>query len=119
MPKQKVPDIDFKPFVIAELPELFRANKIKINLEYQRGDIWKKRQQIELITSINKRYSIGVLVLFINDSGQYEILDGNNDFSQFINILTINLIFLEQKLTFTLNLIHRKKLYLMHIAFTI
>ncbi len=31
---------------------------------------------IELINSINKRYSIGVLVLFINESGQFEILDG-------------------------------------------
>jgi uncharacterized protein with ParB-like and HNH nuclease domain len=25
---------------------------------------------------MNKRYSIGVLVLFINENGQYEILDG-------------------------------------------
>lgn len=76
MPKQKVPDIDFKPFVIAELPELFQLEKIKINYEYQRGDIWKKRQQIELINSINKRYSIGVLVLFVNELDQFEILDG-------------------------------------------
>jgi hypothetical protein len=76
MPKQTVPDIDFKKFVIAELPELFKKNKIKINYDYQRGDIWKQQQKIELINSINKRYSIGVLVLFINDVGQYEILDG-------------------------------------------
>ena len=76
MPKQKVPDIDFKQFVIAELPELFKAGKIKINYEYQRGDIWKRKQQMELITSINKRYSVGVLVLYINDANQYEILDG-------------------------------------------
>jgi hypothetical protein len=76
MPKQTVPDIDFQKFVIAELPDLFKRGKIKINYEYQRGDIWKNRQMVELITSINKRYSIGVLVLFINDTGQYEILDG-------------------------------------------
>src|SRR5690606_12362008 len=75
-PKQTVPDIDFKKFVIAELPDLFENQKIKINHKYQRGDIWKTRQQIELITSINKRYSIGALVLFINDDGQFEILDG-------------------------------------------
>ena len=60
MPKQTVPDIQFAKFVIAELPELFRRNKIKINYEYQRGDIWKSRQQIELITSINKRYLVSL-----------------------------------------------------------
>lgn len=76
MPKQTVPDIDFEKFVIAELPSLFENNKILINHEYQRGDVWKHRQMIDLIGSINKRYSIGVLVLFVNDSGQYEILDG-------------------------------------------
>ncbi len=76
MPKQTVPDIQFDKFVIAELPDLFKKNKIKINSEYQRGDIWKKKQQIELVNSINKRYSIGVLVLFVNESGQFEILDG-------------------------------------------
>lgn len=76
MPKQTVPDIDFDKFVIAELRGLFKDKKIKINYDYQRGDIWKRRQQIELIHSINKRYSIGVLVLFVNDSGQFEILDG-------------------------------------------
>ncbi|MBX2968468.1 MAG: DUF262 domain-containing protein [Cyclobacteriaceae bacterium] len=91
MPKQTVPDIDFNKFVIAELPELFKDKKIKINYEYQRGDIWKRRQQIELINSINKRYSIGVIVLFVNDNEQFEILDGQQ------RILTIKK-YLEDKL---------------------
>jgi hypothetical protein len=76
MPKQTVPDIDFKIFVVKEIPLLFDSKKIKINEEYQRGDIWKDRQKVELIRSIVNRYSIGVLVLFINDEGEYEILDG-------------------------------------------
>ena len=76
MPKQKVPDIDFKWWVIAELPTLFSDNKIYINKEYQRGDIWTHSQKVELIKSINNRYSIGVLVCFINDDKQYEIQDG-------------------------------------------
>jgi hypothetical protein len=76
MPKQTVPDIDFDKFVIAQIPKLFADNKILINTEYQRGDIWKQKQQIELIRSILYRYSIGVLVLFKNEGGQFEILDG-------------------------------------------
>lgn len=75
-PKQKVPDIAFDFFTIAELPDRFKKNEIVINKDYQRGFIWKPQQQIELIKSIESRYSIGVLVLFVNDNGQYEILDG-------------------------------------------
>jgi|GEM_PF-1271467 len=94
MPKQTVPDIDFGKFVIAEIPDLFNEKKIKLNYQYQRGDIWKYRQQTELISSINKRYSIGVLVLFKNDSDQYEILDGQQ------RLLTIKK-YLEDKIELT------------------
>ena len=76
MPKQTVPDIDFDKFVLAEIPKLFSNGKILINEQYQRGDIWKHSQKIELIRSIINRYSIGVLVLFVNEHDQYEILDG-------------------------------------------
>jgi hypothetical protein len=76
MPKQRIPDIEFSSFVVAELPALFSSNKIEINEEYQRGDIWKHNQRIELIKSMLNSYSIGVLVLFMNEKGAYEILDG-------------------------------------------
>ena len=76
MPKQRIPDIDWDDWVIAELPELFSKQEIYINEEYQRGDIWTHTQKIELIKSINNSYSIGVIVLFINDCNQNEILDG-------------------------------------------
>ena len=74
MPKQRVPDIDFEFWVVAELPDLFTSCKIHINKEYQRGDIWTYNQKLELIRSMNNRYSIGVIVLFINDDNKFEIL---------------------------------------------
>lgn len=91
MVRQKVPDLEFKWFVIGELSDLFSKNKIKINTEYQRGEVWKQQQKIELIKSIESRYSIGILVLFINGNGEYEILDGQQ------RLLTIKK-YLEDKL---------------------
>ncbi len=76
MPRPTPLDIQFNKFVLAEIPRLFESNTIYINEEYQRGDIWKPSQKVELIRSILRGYSIGVLVLFVNDRGQYEILDG-------------------------------------------
>ncbi|RJP72731.1 MAG: DUF262 domain-containing protein [Candidatus Abyssobacteria bacterium SURF_17] len=76
MPRQKVPDIEFNHFVLGQINDLFAQEKIYINPAYQRGDIWKHSQKIELIRSIESGYSIGVLVLFLNDLGKYEILDG-------------------------------------------
>ena len=88
MPKQTVPSIDFDNFTLNQIPELLESKKIKINYEYQRGDIWKASQKIDLIRSITSSYSIGVLVLFINDDKQYEILDGQQrllTIAQYIN----------------------------------
>jgi hypothetical protein len=76
MPKQTVPDLAFSKFVLAEMPDLFSSGKIYINSSYQRGDIWKQKQKVELMRSITNRYSIGVLVLFSNEKAQFEILDG-------------------------------------------
>ncbi len=76
MPKATVPALEFDFFALGDIADMFAKNEIFINESYQRGDTWKQTQKIELIESINQRYSIGVLVLFINDKGQYEILDG-------------------------------------------
>ena len=76
MQKQHIPDIEFDNFSFGQIKKLFSENKIFINKEYQRGDVWKSNQKIELIKSIFNSYSIGVLVLYINDSHQFEILDG-------------------------------------------
>ena len=76
MPIHTIPDLHFDHFKIAEILDLFNHNKILINEAYQRGEIWKVKQRTELISSIMNSYSIGVLVLFKNNNGQYEILDG-------------------------------------------
>ncbi len=76
MTRQTVPDLDMIKFTLEEIPDLFRESKIKINYSYQRGDIWKPNQKIELIRSIFNSFSIGILVSFINDDKQHEILDG-------------------------------------------
>jgi len=74
--RNHIPDIDFDRFLIGTLKDIFKKDKIYINPDYQRGDIWKPSQRIELIKSISNQYSIGVLVLFINDEGKFEVLDG-------------------------------------------
>jgi hypothetical protein len=76
MRKQHIPDIDFDRFAFGGVKNLFDKKKIFINYDYQRGDVWTNTQQIELIRSIFNSYSIGVLVLYINDNDQFEILDG-------------------------------------------
>jgi hypothetical protein len=76
MAKQTIPDIDFDKFVLPEIPKLFAEGRIFINEQYQRGDIWTHTQRIELIRSIINSYSIGVIVLFVNEQGRYEVLDG-------------------------------------------
>lgn len=82
--KQQIPDIAFDNFALGEINNLFADEKVHLNEEYQRGDFWKTSQQVELIKSIFNSYSIGVLVLYINDKGQYEILDGQQ------RLLTLN-----------------------------
>ncbi len=73
---QNVPDIEFNHWVIAKLPELFANNEIFINADYQRSNSWKISQKQELICSINSTYPIGIIVLFRNDNGKFEIMDG-------------------------------------------
>ncbi len=74
--KQTVPNLELEKFTVGEIPGLFSRNRIKINEEYQRSEVWTRHQKLELIRSIQNAYSMGVLVLFINKDGQYEILDG-------------------------------------------
>ena len=88
MPKQTIPDLHFDRFVLAQIPRLFASNKVFINKDYQRGDVWKHGQKIELIRSILNRYSIGVLVLYVNDQGQFEILDGQQRLRVILEYLT-------------------------------
>ena len=96
MVRQQVPDIEFGRFVLGQIKELFTNKKIKINTEYQRGDIWRETQRNELIKSIESSYSIGVLVLFVNEKGQYEVLDGQQRLLTILKYLNDELLNLEK-----------------------
>ena len=64
MPQQTVPSIEFDFFALGDIEQLFKRKKIYINKNYQRGDIWKKSQKIELIKSIKSEifnWSIGII----------------------------------------------------------
>ncbi len=109
MTKTALPEIHFDSFVFAEIPALFASNRIYIDEEYQRGDIWKPNQKVELIRSIINGYSIGVLVLFVNDQGQYEILDGQQRLLTIRNYLNGTLDLMDSDLTKYANLGFREK----------
>jgi len=70
------PPLGFLRFSVKEVLSKFQNNEIFINKEYQRSYIWKPSQRKDLIESIQKGFSIGVLVTWINENKQYEILDG-------------------------------------------
>lgn len=72
----RFPDLDFAHFSIKEMKDLWNKEKILINEEYQRSFIWRPYQRRDLIESIMKGFSIGVLVVWKNKQDQFEILDG-------------------------------------------
>jgi 5-methylcytosine-specific restriction endonuclease McrA len=112
MVRQKVPDIEFGEFMFGEIEDLFNDNKIKINPEYQRSDMWKPKQKVALIESIDKRYSMGVLVLFINSKGQYEILDGQQRLLAIRNYIKDKLDLGESELSKYSELSKKEKLFI-------
>ena len=72
---------------VEALKELWDQNKIKINDQYQRSYIWKPYQKRDLIESVIKGFSIGVLVIWKNKSDQLEVLDGQQRVKTFITFL--------------------------------
>jgi hypothetical protein len=82
-----VPEIDFDHFSIKDLKIRWNKGKIHINKEYQRSYIWKLYQQKDLIESIMKGYSIGVLVVWENRDGQFELIDGQQRIRTILNYL--------------------------------
>ena len=97
--KQTIPHLELGNFNITGLKELFQADKIFINPEYQRSDsVWTQKQKTELINSIYNCYSIGVLVLFENEKSQLEILDGQQRLNTIKKYLEDNLDLSDTKL---------------------
>lgn len=83
----RFPELEFNHFSIKEMKDLWDNRKILINEEYQRTFIWKPYQRKDLIESIMKGFSIGVLVIWENKQGQYEILDGQQRIKTIITYL--------------------------------
>lgn len=107
-PKSK---LDTKTFLAGFIPDLLIENKIKINYSYQRGSIWKLNQKIELIRSIFNDYSIGILVSFVNEEGQDEILDGQQRLIAINQYIKNELDLSKTDIPHIVNLLKRKKHY--------
>lgn len=62
----------------------FSANKIKENIDnglfvvprYQRGIVWSDKQRADLMDTIKKGLPFGTILLYKDDSGKYQIIDG-------------------------------------------
>ena len=48
---------------IRELVELRRNEMVKVNPEYQRGEVWTRAQQMKLIDSVLRGYQLPVIYL--------------------------------------------------------
>lgn len=70
------PHLNFDHFSVRAMASLWQQNRIFINEEYQRSEIWKPYQRKNLIDSIIKGFSIGVCVIWENRDQKLEILDG-------------------------------------------
>jgi hypothetical protein len=81
------PDLEFHHFSIVDMKDRFDRGQILINEEYQRSFIWKRYQRKNLIESIMKGLSIGVLVTWENRNRQLEILDGQQRIRTIITYL--------------------------------
>ena len=81
------PELDFGHFSVRAMKHLWDKGKILINEEYQRSFIWKPYQRKDLIESIMKGFSIGVLVVWKNKQDQFEILDGQQRIRTIIGYL--------------------------------
>ena len=81
------PDLAFHHISIEELKDLWNKNRIQISKKYQRSYVWKPPQRRELVESIVRGYSIGVLVIWTNKKNELEVLDGQQRIRTIIEYL--------------------------------
>ena len=72
-----------KYLTIKELVNLSRKGMVKVNAEYQRGEVWKPDQQKKLIDSVMRGYQLPIIYLHYKKETEagmtqesYEIIDG-------------------------------------------
>lgn len=65
-----------KPFQASKLVEDIKNGNILVP-QYQRGQVWKEKQQQKLINSIKKGYPFGTILLYWNEEdNKYRLIDG-------------------------------------------
>ena len=52
------------------------TNKVFVVPRYQRGVVWKDQQRADLVDTIKKGLPFGTLLLYKDDNGVYQIIDG-------------------------------------------
>lgn len=59
----------------SDLADLIEKKEIRVP-PYQRGQVWKKSQEEQLVDSIKKGYPFGTLLLYKKDENHYQLIDG-------------------------------------------
>lgn len=67
--------LSFEHYTIQQIIDFMDQNKMIINKDYQRGEVWNKEKQRELLTTIIEEYPIGVITIW-NNGIKDEVLDG-------------------------------------------
>lgn len=83
----KNPPIDFKHLAVKAIKNKWDKGELFVNEEYQRSEVWKPAQAGALIDSIEKGFSIGVLVIHMNKDRRLEILDGQQRIRSMVKFL--------------------------------
>lgn len=63
-------------------------NKVFVVPRYQRGVVWKDKQRADLVDTIKKGLPFGTLLLYKDDSGVYQIIDGLQRSNAIIEFVT-------------------------------
>lgn len=59
----------------SDLAELIDKKEIRVP-PYQRGQVWKKKQEEKLVDSIKKGFPFGTLLLYKKGNGNFQLIDG-------------------------------------------
>jgi len=69
-------DYKIKEYRIRELLVIVESGKIDLSPSYQRNFIWSKKDQSSLIDTILKGYPLPSLFIYMDNNGNYEVVDG-------------------------------------------
>lgn len=64
-----------KTYKASDLAKLIDKKEIRVP-PYQRGQVWKKKQEEQLVDSIKKGFPFGTLLLYKKGEGRFQLIDG-------------------------------------------